>query len=358
MVMKILLIGEYSGFYNNLAAGLKELGHSVFLANTGDGQRRYYSDFDWRKGNNGFWGKNIGLGRLLLHRHLFAGYDVVQLIFPRLNSLYGLNRLMVNYLKAHNGKLFWTPSGRSHLISKFWYESSEKRCGIYDFHVAEAHQKGERLSFLDPSAVEYETWFTHQLDGILPAAYEYAEPFRHHPRFIRTIPYPVDLNAINYSENRVEDKVVFYHGITRPVKGTVHICRAFEMARARWDHEAVFVCAKNLPYQEYLKVISRANVIVDQTNSYSTALNGLIALAQGKILMGGAEPEYLTEVGYESCPIRNIKPDPDQIVEVIHQIVQEKSRIAAEGLRSRQFAERYHHHKVIASQYVESWNAV
>lgn len=355
--MKILLIGEYSGFYNNLAAGLKELGHTVFLANTGDGKRRYHSDFDWRKGNNGFWGKNLGLGRLLLHRNLFSGFDVVQLIFPRLNSIYWLNRLMVNYLKAHNGKLFWTPSGRSHLISKFWYESTGKRCGVYDFHFAEAAKRGEGFQFLQPAAVAYETWFTHQLDGILPAAYEYAEPFRNHPKFLRTIPYPVNLDQIGYQPNTVGRKVLFYHGITRPVKGTEHICKAFGAARDRWPSEGEFVCARSLPYQEYLKVIRGSNVIVDQANSYSTALNGLIALAQGKILMGGGEKEYLDEIGYDWCPILNIKPDQAQILQTIEWVMDNRDNIEEMGFRGRQFVEKYHHQRVIASRYVESWTS-
>lgn len=45
--MKILLFGEFSGFFTCLKDGLTALGHEVFLASSGDGFKNYPSDFRW-----------------------------------------------------------------------------------------------------------------------------------------------------------------------------------------------------------------------------------------------------------------------------------------------------------------------
>ena len=45
--MKILLVGEFSRFHNNLKDGLLQLGHEVVLASTGDGWRKLPSDINW-----------------------------------------------------------------------------------------------------------------------------------------------------------------------------------------------------------------------------------------------------------------------------------------------------------------------
>ena len=42
--MKILLIGEYSGFHNSLKKGLQQLGHTVVLVGDGDNYKNYPVD--------------------------------------------------------------------------------------------------------------------------------------------------------------------------------------------------------------------------------------------------------------------------------------------------------------------------
>ena len=37
--------------------------------------------------------------------------------------------------------------------------------------------------------------------------------------------------------------------------------------------------------------MKKANIVIDQTSCYSTGVNALIAMAQGKVVLGGAEPD-------------------------------------------------------------------
>ena len=83
--MKILLFGEYSGFFNCLKDGLVALGHDVFLASNGDYTKNYPSDFRWDSHRSNNWGKFApfyNVANIMLHKKLFMGYDVVLLIGP------------------------------------------------------------------------------------------------------------------------------------------------------------------------------------------------------------------------------------------------------------------------------------
>ncbi|GAK96246.1 hypothetical protein JCM19294_1759 [Nonlabens tegetincola] len=44
--MRILLIGEYSGYHNALKHGLQSLGHEVVIAGDGDGFKKFPVDID------------------------------------------------------------------------------------------------------------------------------------------------------------------------------------------------------------------------------------------------------------------------------------------------------------------------
>ena len=103
-----------------------------------------------------------------------------------------------------------------------------------------------------------------------------------------------------------------------------------------------------------MALVSRINIILDDANSYSIAMNGLFSLAKGKIVMGGAEPEGNKELGIDGVnPVINIKLDVDQICSQIEYIIKNKKIIEQLGLESRKFVEKYHNHIDIAKQYEE-----
>lgn len=353
--MRILLIGEFSGYYNNLADGLKYLGHKVFLANTGDGYRQFYYDYNWMSSKKGKIGNILGLFDLFKNRKIFTGFDVVQVIAPKINRFLHLNKSLLNYLLHNNRKVFWTPCGASDLVINYWANNNELRCDYFDFIIEDAKIKNKKLSFEKSKFIKYEKWFVNKISGIIPVAFEYAQPFRNHLKYLCTIPFPVNTDKILFEENIVKDKVIFYHGVTRPEKGTKFICAAFEKMKTKFKKEAKFICNERLPYNQYLKVMQETNVIVDQTNSFSSGLNGLIALAQGKIVMGGATRQSLNELGYKSCPIINITPNVDQICNEIEKIIINRDKISKYGEDSRLFIETYHDYIHIAQKYLNTW---
>ena len=107
-----------------------------------------------------------------------------------------------------------------------------------------------------------------------------------------------------------------------------------------------------LPFNEYMDLVSRTNVILDDANSYSIAMNGLFSMAKGKIVMGGAEPEGNIELGIESVnPVINLKHDIEQICSQIEYIINNKDKIEEWGYNSRKFVETYHDSIDIAKRY-------
>lgn len=353
--MKILLIGEFSGFYNALAEGLEFHGHEVFLANTGDGIRNFHSDYNWKKNRRGYVGKTLGVFDLWNHKKKFKGYDIVQLISPYFIPTIFLNKIFIQYVINNNSKVFWTACGTSNLISKYWIESKNLKCGVYDFHEKQAHNKGKKMMCEKPEYIDYENWLIENIQGIIPTIFEYSQPFRNHKKNLGTIPFPINTDKIIYRENNIINKIIFYHGITRPEKGTIYIKDAFDMIRKKYKDEAEFICNKQLPYEQYIKIINSTNIILDQTNSFSTAMNGLISMAKGKVLMGGAEPEGINELGYNFCPIINITSNPKQICEAIDWIMDHRNKISEIGANSRKFIETYHDYKKIAAEYLNKW---
>jgi hypothetical protein len=103
-------------------------------------------------------------------------------------------------------------------------------------------------------------------------------------------------------------------------------------------------------------MMQRMNVVIDQMYSHSLGVNGVYALAMGKVVMGGAEPESLISLGVESSPVINLEPSAQSIIHQVESLLERKQEIQQIGYESRQFAEGVHGHTKVAQQYIETWS--
>jgi len=352
--MKLLLFGEYSGFFNCLKDGLQALGHTVFLASNGDGFKDYPSDFRWdscfSRQRLGRFAPFYNVANIFAHKELFMGYDVVLLIAPNNISRYTwLNRSVYDFLFENNKKVYLSGAGISALLFDYWYNSNEKYKSYMEGYLYES----PKTMYKDNQTMKnWETELMNRVDGYIPIWYEYYEPFKNFHSCRPIVRIPVNVNKFEYKDNVVKDKIVFYHGITRACKGTRFIKPAFEKMQKYYGHKAEFICAERLPFKQYMEVVERTNVIVDDANSYSVAMNGFFSMLKGKLIMGGAEPIADAAYGYESNPIFNICPDVDQICEAIIDVIKRKDQITEIGLEGRRFVERYHDYIDVAQQYI------
>lgn len=360
--MKILLFGEFSGFMNCLKAGLKAIGHDVFLASDGDGYKNFPSDYRWDKltFKSPSFIERIPKVKTILrfsdfiyNRKLFSGYDIVLFITPHLFSNRKFNQAVIKYIIENNSKIYLSGAGMIKRSFDYWYNSNTK---YHEYCKGTLLEYPNYPFYHDQCLLEWENSFFSMIDGYIPIWYEYAEPFRQFPCLKKTIRIPIDISQFEYIPNVLHDgKVVFYHGISRLCKGVRFIKPAFERMQKYYGDQAEFICAEKLPFDKYMAVIKRANVIVDDANSFSVAMNGLFSMLQGKLVMGGAEPIANKELELDYNPVYNICPDVDQICDVIKNIIENKSSITELGKEAHDFVKKYHNSIDIARQYSDIW---
>lgn len=355
--MKILLFGEFSGLFNCLRDGLVELGHDVTRVSNGDGRRRFPADFDYYFSPDKY-GKRfhriLEYGKLYSNIHWLGGYDVVLVVNPiHLSTRPFINNPINNYLFKNNGKVFMSGSGMAPISYNYWFNSNEK----YKKYVeGEINDMPSFQRFIgNEDLVRWESDLMDRINGYIPIWYEYAKPYKQYPRCLKSIRIPINYNKQIYQPNKVKDKIVFFASISprKNAKGFPFIKAAFEIMKKKYGTQAEFIAAGGLPFNEYMELISRTNVVLDDANSCSVAMNGLFSLCQGKIVMGGAEPYANKELGLDWNPVYNLCPDVDQICSCIEDVIQRKEEIEELGYKSRQFVEQYHDYRDIAKQYIE-----
>lgn len=358
--MRILLFGEFSGLFNCLKEGLVALGHEVYLVSDGNGFKNYPSDFRYdikipqclRKLST-----PLNFLNLWLHKKRLRGFDVVFFVDPSFVSRHTKwNAPLYRYMIKHNKTSYLCGSGDTALMVHYWINSKEKyKCYVQGIINGAKKNNYSVLLYPNKKLEKWENELLHIIDGYIPIWYEYAQPFRQYKCIKKTIRIPIPIQKYKYTPNIVKDKIVFFHGVpTREeAKGTPIIREAFRIMEKKYGDEAEFICAGGLPFDEYMQLISRVNVILDDANSYSIAMNGLLSMAKGKIVMGGAESEGNKELGIDGVnPVFNLTRDVIQICNQIEYIILHKDKIEEWGRSSRIFVEKYHDSEMIAQQYI------
>lgn len=352
--MKILLLGEYSSLYKNLKEGLEELGHDVTTASSGDGYRKIPSDINLSSRFPGFFGKLHRKLNPLLSINKFKGFDVVQVINPFIfHHNFFPNKFFYHFLKINNKKIFFSGAGDDAYYWRFGrYRMSY---GPFDDFLKYDIKK-ERSSLMNDRALEFNRYLLGISNGLIPIMYEYQVSYRDESKCLEVVPIPINLTKIKYTENLIKDKIVVFHGLTRyGFKGTRHVEEAFSFLSKKYPEDLELILDGGLPLDEYLEVMSKTNIVIDQLNSYSLGVNGVYALAMGKVVIGGAEPESLRSQNIKSSPVINVKPCAESLINAIEYLLENKESIKGIGKQSRIYAEEVHDYIKIAKSYVEIW---
>ena len=352
--MKILLLGEYSGLHKNLQTGLVRAGHSVDLASDGDGFKGIFGNIPLPKPKSrSIWDRQIYRMKYYEFIQSIKGYDVVQLInvdvlirkkFPYKKAL--------KSLKENNKKVFLLAAGSD---AFYWQKSRQKlRYGPFDDEL-KYDAKKKRNSHQTKNAYKFNEYIAQNVDGIIPIMYEYAIGYQDLPNIRPTIPLPIDIESIKHLPISAKPKISVWHGVTRyGFKGTRHIEKAFRLINQ--NHGKNFNCKihTSMPLQEYLRNLKSQDIIVDQVNSYSYGMNAIYAAAFGRVVLSGAEPECLRELGVKSCPIVNVIPNAIDIQEALIELEQ-KNKLQEIGYASRRYIEETHCCKKVARKYLDEW---
>lgn len=354
--MKILLLGEFSALHKNLKEALVELGHDVDIASSGDGFKAIEADIDLSTKGNIF---NKIVKKFTQREYivnLVKHYDIVQIINPFIFYIRGFpNKYFFYRLIKNSKKIYMLGAGDD---SYFWkYGRKKLSYGPFDDFL-KYDCNGKKKYFMENNiAFKINKYIANKSNGIIPIMYEYEISYSGHSNLLKTIPIPMNIEKIKYKENIVGDKLVIFHGLNRyGFKGTRHVEKAFDILKEKYPNELELIIDGKMPLEKYLDVMSKTNVVIDQTNSYSLGVNGIYAMAMGKIVLGGAEPESLKSLGVEYSPVINIKPNAQSIVDAVENLMKNKDKIREIGFESRKFVEKVHSYKIIAKKYLETWS--
>lgn len=350
--MKILLIGEFSGLHGDLASGLIERGNQVSFIAYGDSFKRFPVQINVDSAAGGVIGKVMRRIRAFRSTYAMKDFDVVQIINPWVFGRHFPYKLLYRRLKRNNGKLFFLAAGTD---AYYWkYANKVMRYSpIQDMKVLDAVNNNSYMN--TKAAMRFNNWCLSLSDGLIPVAYDYEVCYNGHPKLLDRLPMPIDVSKIEYVGISNDAIYNLFHGLNRAgFKGTRHVEKAFDYIDRVYGEFVNTSIQGRMSFGNYLNVLKRADIVVDQTSSYGLGMNALYAMALGKVVLGGNEPETNT---LYSCsnPAINILPDHADIEEKIEALIKDKELLRAIGRNSRHFVEVEHDFRIVADKFVKLW---
>jgi hypothetical protein len=355
MTIKVLLLGEFSGFYAHLAAGLRSLGHEVTIAAGYDGYKSIRPDIALERQETGRLSQLSSYVLPWAKLRKLSGFDVVQVVHPFTPNL----RFFPNYhflqiVKRSNGKLFMSAAGSDPV---YWQIArSRLPYGPFDDYLQYDLQKKQH-KFQTGPYLETNKKIAQLCDGIIPIMYDYFVGYRDFENLKELIPLPVDKDKIAYQPpDYSKGPLKVFHGLTRyGFKGTRFVQEAFDRVSNKYPNDIECRIEGKLPLQDYLKLMATQQVIIDQVNSFSTGMNGLFSMAGGKVTLGGSEP-IANQANYgEESPIVNVLPETSQIISKLEMILDRRAELTTMAEEGRRFVETHHCCRKVAQRYLDVW---
>jgi glycosyltransferase involved in cell wall biosynthesis len=361
--MRILLIGEYSNLHWSLAEGLRALGHEVCVLSNGDYWKNIPADILVKRTNT-FWGRLRYVGRLLLLLPRLRGYDVVQLINPMFFDLKAERiPFFYRYLRRHNARIFMGAFGMDY----YWIRASSD-CTTFrysDYNIGATlrdtpNYREEKADWIDGAKAPLTRYIAADCDGIISCLYEYHRVYAPlFPDRERYIPLPIDVAKITPRQPHEGGKVRFFIGISQgrsSYKGTDIMYRALQRVVHDYPECCEMQVAEGVPYPIYQDLMNHSDVLLDQLYSYTPAMNALLAMAKGIVVVGGGEPENYEILHEERLrPIVNVLPDEEDVYRQLCHLALHPDLVRRLGEESVLYVRKHHDHIRVAQQYLAFW---
>lgn len=355
--LKILLLGELSGVHQELAPGLRALGHEVTVAHSKMANPDFESDIPFFRAPKGATGARVWIRDIISqlgHAPRMTGYDVVQIITPKFFN-WKIHGTMLRFIKRHNKRLVVIntacTSDFHRRVADLRYRPC-KECLQFDL-------KSETCIYDRPDEQRSEYVAFDLADAIVATSFEYGYALadtRFAPKLVN-IPLPIDINRQRSSPMPPLGKVRIWYGETRyGFKGSPFILPALDqLAAGPLGGEVEIVRSGRLAFDEYLDLLSTLHIAIDQASMYGMGMNALYALARGRVTLTGAEPETLDFVGVPAADnvMVNIRPDADHIYAKLSELVERKAELPELGRKSAAYVAKYHAADLVARRYEE-----
>lgn len=371
--MKILLIGEASFLHNTLKKGLVERGHRVTTMSDGNGWHDAPRDIDLRR--DGRWGKLGGLRvvwQLLRHLPQLCGNDVVQIHnYQFVPLMYRWNTLLLRFLKFTNRRVVKGCFGDDPQIFRRQAQGVPAYSDTYwSGQLQNADQHRNRIAEVVEHGAEA-SWrkTTRMADALVACLYEYWLDYNEPPYAAKLhyIPLPMECEEmVRWCDGEMV-KCLGNDAPSHPLtiliglqpkrdfmKGAMKIAMFVEEVARRHPSKVQIKYVEGVPYDEYMRLLAEADVLVDQLYSYTPSMNSLAAMARGTVVIGGGEEEYYEFIGEKTLrPIINVRPDvPDEEnIAAIERALFTDGMLERMAQESIQFVHKYHDYRLVAKQY-------
>lgn len=365
--MKILLLGDASGFHATLGKALRALGHDVTIISSGSYWMQTPRDIDLHR-EKGLLGSIKYITDIFSELKNMRGYDIVQVPSPCFVELrpHRVRRLF-DYLKKHNGKVIYEALGTDSNYVKACLDTttfrySDYRIGVSRSPYAEVHPQ-EELSWLKKPLREYTDYFVENVDAVIACLYEYHKVYSHIcPQKLYYGGIPIDLSiATNTVTHTAPEKVRFVMGQMRGrrmLKGLDILLPKMNAVMSRNPGKAEFWVIKNLRYDRYIEEIKSFNVLIDQLYAYTPATNALLGMARGLIACSGAQDEFYDFIGEKELrPIVELNPlELYKIEEKFENLIKNKDIIPELSRQSREFVRKHNDSILVAKRHLEVYD--
>ncbi len=366
--MKILLLGDFSACQLTLGRALSLIGHQVTVASEGCRWMHTPGDYDVGRHLPGRPGGALLYARMRWLMPL-RGYDVVSLISPSFVQLQPKRlRVLFDRRRRENGAVFLHAAGTDKALMDYYLsdkctlkyteyrnpDGSPNQRIRGDLDVNRLWQQGDIADFCE--------YLYDHIDGVTTALYEYHLPMlaRMGAGRVGYTGLPVELPEMSPGENdRCGRPMRFLLGRDRfrkAWKGTDRLEAAARRAVAESGGRAILEVVENIPYNDYLKRLEAADVLIDQLYSYTPAMNALLAMARGKAVMTGGEEEYYSFIGEQELrPIINVEPDDEALLQTFRRCIADPGMVARAASQSRRFVSRHNEAGKVARRFLDFW---
>mgnify|MGYP002619932716 CR=1 FL=1 len=357
--MKILLLGEYSNVHHTLAEGLKALGHEVLLVSGGDFWKNYPRDIDVAR-RPGKLGGMMLVAKVLSLLPRLRGFDVVQLINPMFVELKAERILpLYRYLRRYNCAMVMGAFGMDYYWVKVNTDDRPLRYSDFNFGSEIRHDKAaevERRDWIDTPKGRLNQHIAHDCDAIVTGLYEYQATYGPlFPEKTRFIPYPIETQKALATEKPLTLPIRIFVGLSKErsvYKGTDVMLRAAQDVAKRYPDRVCLRITKGVPFDEYQRIMNDSDVLLDQLYSYTPAMNALLAMQKGIVVVGGGEPENYEILGEKELrPIINVLPSYESVYHELEQLALHPERLPQLKADSQEYIRRHHDHIKVARQY-------
>jgi hypothetical protein len=364
--MKILFLGDFSGYHAVIAQELRRRGHEVAVVSDGNKYMDTYRDITLCR-HPGILGGVKYLYQFLSILPQIKGYDIVEICNSHFLDLRpGKIGYFFRRIKEQNRAICLSMCSTDYYFTRAMLEGL-LRYSEYSADGATTEFAIHKQDYIDGWLSEsnhlLDKEIYHSVDGAVSALYEY------HKVGVKYFPAPlayggigIETQNLKYNPIRRNGKLKIFLGIKRETayhKGAYILQRALTEIEKRYPADFELKVAFNTPLKEYLKLLDEADVVADQLYSYTPSTNALQSMCLGKAVISGGEEEYYDFIGEKELrPVINATPMDLNLADTLLPILSDRNDMLRRSQEGRELVEKHNRVELVADRFLNHWEKI